>query len=392
MRLAVLSHKPCWRSPASPSGYATDGGFPMQMRAISELFDETRLLVPVGNCEISDGERPLAGRHLSVVELSPPSGQGLVRRVGLIPWLTRNGAAVFREFSRADAIHIPVPGDIGSLGILLAHAMKKRLFVRHCGNWLAPRTRADRWLKSFMTKHAGGLNVMLATGGGNEPPCANPHVHWIFSTTLTRAEVASLGRPRSLCEPRRLRMIIAGRQEQPKGTGRIIQALPAIRRVLPEATLTVAGDGNDLPLFRRMACELRLEGAVRFLGRLNHSQVLEAMQDADLFVFPTSASEGFPKVIHEALACGLPVVAAPVSVLPHVLEGGCGVLLKDHGTDEIVRGVLACAAAESYLRMSSRALETASRFSLETWQQAISESLSTAWGPLRHSVTELTAC
>jgi hypothetical protein len=45
MKLAVFSHKGCWPCAASPTGYATDGGFPFQMAAIAELFDETVLPV-----------------------------------------------------------------------------------------------------------------------------------------------------------------------------------------------------------------------------------------------------------------------------------------------------------------------------------------------------------
>ncbi len=79
MHLAVFAHKLCWRSEASRSGYATDGGFPAQMRALSELFDSTTLVVP---CAVSGGragESPIVGSSLSVAPLSAPSGSGILR-------------------------------------------------------------------------------------------------------------------------------------------------------------------------------------------------------------------------------------------------------------------------------------------------------------------------
>jgi len=48
MRLAVCSHKPCWPSSASPSGYATDGGFAFQMDALSQLSGGPGALAVVG--------------------------------------------------------------------------------------------------------------------------------------------------------------------------------------------------------------------------------------------------------------------------------------------------------------------------------------------------------
>ena len=62
MKLAVFSHKLCWPSAASPSGYATDGGFPLQMQTLSELFDATTLVVPVADHAAVVGEMPLTGR------------------------------------------------------------------------------------------------------------------------------------------------------------------------------------------------------------------------------------------------------------------------------------------------------------------------------------------
>ena len=57
------------------------------------------------------------------------------------------------------------------------------------------------------------------------------------------------------------------------------------------------------------------------LGRLSRPQVVAAMQDLDAFLFP-SRSEGLPLVAAEAMACGLPVIAAQVSSLPEVVSDG----------------------------------------------------------------------
>src|SRR5205823_17011 len=55
-RLVVISHKECWPSSQSPTGYATDGGFPFQMQALSELFASTTLLIPSGDVRDQVGE------------------------------------------------------------------------------------------------------------------------------------------------------------------------------------------------------------------------------------------------------------------------------------------------------------------------------------------------
>src|SRR6478752_10431043 len=135
MRLAVLSHKVCWQSENSPSGHATDGGFPLQMQAMSELFDETRLPVPVKKRKYASGELAISGRSLSVVPLAVPTGRDLGRKLLLPIWLVKSLPTIVREIRRADAVHTPIPGDIGTIGFLIALILRKPLLIRHCGNW-----------------------------------------------------------------------------------------------------------------------------------------------------------------------------------------------------------------------------------------------------------------
>jgi Glycosyl transferases group 1 len=387
MKLAVFSHKPCWHATDSPTGVATDGGFPFQMRALSELFDETRLLVPVRGQAATKGQIPLAGHNLTVVPLTRRSGTGLMSKLSFAPWLVRNSLTMLRELRAADAIHTPIPGDVGTTGMLLAWASGKPLFVRHCGNWLRPVTLAERFWRWFMEKTAGGRNVMLATGGTLEPPSrANPHVKWIFSSSLTENELKAHASPHSYPSKGEVRLIIAARQEKAKGAGRVIQALPILARDFPQVSFDVLGHGSAIPEFKRLAAELNVQERVTFTGLLDHNQVLARLQAATIFVFPTTSSDGFPKAVLEGLATGLPVIATCVSVLPQLLGNGCGVLIAEATPEAVAQGVKqVLASAAAYEAMSRKAIATAHQYSLEAWRDTIGQYLSAAWGPLREA-------
>jgi glycosyltransferase involved in cell wall biosynthesis len=110
-----------------------------------------------------------------------------------------------------------------------------------------------------------------------------------------------------------------------------------------------------------------------------------------VFCFPTASSEGFPKVVLEALACGLPVVTTRVSALPELIGTGCGVLLDEVTPAAVAEGVRLCLSdGERYRAMSGAAVRTAREYSLERWRDSIGELLRAAWGPLRCSAEELT--
>lgn len=89
------------------------------------------------------------------------------------------------------------------------------------------------------------------------------------------------------------------------------------------------GDGFELHYTGGSAAEKDKAGMphnMHDIGRLSLPQVVEAMQNADAFLFP-SRSEGFGLVAAEAMACGLPVFATRSASLIEVLaEGRAGIL------------------------------------------------------------------
>ncbi len=353
----------------------------MQIRAISELFDETRVVVP---CEILDrqnkGISPLGGRNLQVSPLSVPKGKDWRRKLDMPFWLLKNSLKIWREVRCADAVHAPVPGDVGTIGMLFALAQRKPLFVRHCGNWFVQKTAAETFWRWAMERYAGGRNVMLATGGDDAAPSSkNGQIKWIFSTSLTRREIAEAA-PRPFPADGKIKLIVACRLEKNKGAETVIESLPRILEKFPGATLDVVGDGSLLAQLKNQAKQSKLENKIVFYGKVEHSRVIELMKQAHVFCFPTSASEGFPKVALEALACGLPVVTTRVSVLPRLIGETRGVLIDKANAEQVAAAVeLICSNSEIYESMSANAVAAARQYTLENWRDTIGETLRQSW-------------
>lgn len=349
------------------------------MEALSELFDETRIVVPCDETSLAGGLTPIKGNTIKVVALSAPKGSGLRRKLNIPMWLLRNGPTIWREVRGADAVHTPIPGDAGTIGMLLALLMRKPLLVRHCGNWFMQRTLAERFWKWSMEYFAGGRNVMLATGGSSEAPSRrNPNLKWIFSTSL-RHEQMKRAEPRELPSDGRIRLVITCRQEIGKGTDVVIESLPTVLKELPNVSLDVVGDGSYIPWLKKRTDQLGLKDKVHFHGRLAHSGVIDVFRKGHLFCYPTS-SEGFPKVVLEALASGMPVITTRVSVLPKLIGSDCGVLLDSAKPEELASKILdICSNPDEYRAMSLNAIGTARQYCLENWRDFIGETLRTAW-------------
>jgi glycosyltransferase involved in cell wall biosynthesis len=78
--------------------------------------------------------------------------------------------------------------------------------------------------------------------------------------------------------------------------------------------------------------------AVKFLGELPHSEVLQVMALGDVFVLP-SHTEGFPNAVLEAMALRKAVVATDVGAVGEMLSGGCGLVVTAAKPAELAAGL-----------------------------------------------------
>jgi glycosyltransferase involved in cell wall biosynthesis len=86
---------------------------------------------------------------------------------------------------------------------------------------------------------------------------------------------------------------------------------------------------------------------IEWLGWQSHEQVLAAMKDATFLVFPTRCYEGFPMVLLEAMATGLPVIATALGSVPELIHQRENGLLVPAGRDEHWREAVRWALSHS---------------------------------------------
>jgi glycosyltransferase involved in cell wall biosynthesis len=88
----------------------------------------------------------------------------------------------------------------------------------------------------------------------------------------------------------------------------LLRAMAEVVAARPDATLLIAGTGEEEAALKDRAARLGLADAVRFHGLVPNDEVAVLQGGADLFVL-SSVLEATPTVALEALACGTPVVS-----------------------------------------------------------------------------------
>lgn len=140
-----------------------------------------------------------------------------------------------------------------------------------------------------------------------------------------------------------------------KGHAYLIKALSAVSRLVPRLKVMIVGEPS--PGKEEYADELRL--LVKRLGLTEiveftgwRENVPEVLSKLDLLVLPTVTQEAFGRVIVEAQACGVPVIATRVGGVVDLIEDGVnGVLVRPEDTDALKTAILRLAKDHALTRM-----------------------------------------
>jgi len=173
----------------------------------------------------------------------------------------------------------------------LLRALRRLLYARAAGVVLQTKPAAD-WARRFL------------------PP---DRVFAIPNPVLPAAGPPSQRLPR---------IVAIGRMDQDKGFDLLLEAFARVANH-SEWRLVIAGTGPDRDALEVQARALDIRDRVEFPGLVADTQTL--LSQSSIFVLP-SRTEGFPNVLLEAMAAGLPVVAAdcrhgPREVIRHAEDG-----------------------------------------------------------------------
>ena len=134
---------------------------------------------------------------------------------------------------------------------------------------------------------------------------------------------------------RRLGLLYVGRLSRQKGADVLVEAFAHVLTRVPDATLTLVGDGPERPRLLALVRTLGLEPRITFLGALAQEHLPRLYRESACTVVPSradaSGEEGQGLAAIEAMACGCPVVASRSGGLTSLLDDDARGLLVPPG-------------------------------------------------------------
>lgn len=114
-----------------------------------------------------------------------------------------------------------------------------------------------------------------------------------------------------------------------KGPFVILEAAPVILNKFPKTEFIFIGKGKDLEKLMDKSKKMGIKENVDIKGYISIEEKIRTFKESHVFLFPSYHGEGFPTVILEAMAAGLPVVTTPNAGLADaIMEGKEGFILK----------------------------------------------------------------
>lgn len=140
--------------------------------------------------------------------------------------------------------------------------------------------------------------------------------------------------------PKKSKIILfVGRLHPIKNVDLLVKAFKSIGGMKSHSVyLVLVGDGPQKNQIESLMEELDLRRKVRLLGYLPHHNVLELMVGSDMLVLPSSI-EGNSRVIIEAAACKLPIVATDVPGINDIVKNGMSAILVKPEVSELEEAI-----------------------------------------------------
>ncbi len=136
-------------------------------------------------------------------------------------------------------------------------------------------------------------------------------------------------------------ILFAHRLSERKGADKIVDMASLLSE--ESAVFVIAGDGPLFEDIKKSVERRNLEKQILLLGKIPHKDIAPYFFAADVFIMP-SREEGFPHVLLEAMAAGVPFVASTVGgvrdIVPVVLQKYCVKDVDEESFSERVRELL----------------------------------------------------
>jgi glycosyltransferase involved in cell wall biosynthesis len=311
--------------------------------ALAVYWKRVILSTPVISVSTSEAEK-LQGLEVTapkVIYHERPGYRSKAEFLKRLPMLlTPTLAHISTVIRAADVVLIRLPSPLGIFAYLLSKLYGRQVFLYIAGDLLERNTgkrgaQSPAYYGRALLAHAyDGLDKWLVKRAPSLITGAELFERYgqLGKSTMFHVSLMSekqIWLRQDTCTGDQIRLFFVGRLQPVKGITFLLEAVKLLSD--PRVILDIAGDGELKDMLEAEVKESGMKGKIALLGAVRYGEELfDLYRQADIFVFP-SLSEGVPKVLMEAMAFGVPIVASKVGGIPSIIKHRENGLLVEPG-------------------------------------------------------------
>lgn len=349
------------------------GPYVQEMNLWFSLVEEVYVIAPKTQKSITAIDLPYEHPKLKIIEVPSLHLKNWKHFVKNVLNVLKIISILFQQFKKADHIHLRCPGNMGFLGALVQVVFPKiPKTVKYAGNW-DPNSKQPlsyQWQKNILKNTFLSKNTKILIYGSWKDFTAN--CISFFTASYFEAEKQPI---QTRNWDGGIEILFVGNLSVGKNPMYVIKLVEQLKKRGIPIILKIFGNGKELPVIEKYILEHLLLETVFLMGNQSKAIVKEALQNAHFLVLP-SKSEGWPKVVAEAMFWGCIPLATPVSCVPQMMEDERGILLQ-MDLEKDIPNILQVLADEKKLKqMQHNGVQWSREFTFEKFTSEIQKFLS----------------
>lgn len=280
---------------------------------------------------------------------------------------------VFWGMKKADHIHLRCPGNMGLVGSLVQIAFpNKRKTAKYAGNWDPESTQPAtyKWQKKILSNTYVTRNMQVLVYGNW--PGITKNIKPFFTATYQESDKKPVLKR---TYTGKIKFLFVGSLVVGKQPFYAINVVEDIHRLGYHAELEIYGQGNMQEEIKTYIEDKGISGFIKLMGAKPKQEVEDAYTQAHFMILP-SKSEGWPKVVAEAMFWGCIPLVTPVSCVPYMLDNqNRGLLLTLNRENDVNRITGLLKDTRTAETMIKAAVAWSRNYTLDTFEAEIKKLL-----------------
>lgn len=356
--------------------YWAYGPYVREINLWLKYVDNATIVAPVDYLKRPDpidlSYRSSQSRFVAVKRFDLKSIKSSINALIVLPLII---VTLWEEMRKSDHIHLRCPGNMGLIGsIIQMFFPQKTKTAKYAANWdpesNQPFTyRLQKWILSnqLVTR-----NMKVLTYGNWD--FSNKNLFPFFTASYSKKEIEFI-EPRPINPTSKIKLLFVGGLQKEKNPMLSLKVCNSLLDQGLNVQLDIYGQGPEMENLISYCQIHNLKKTIFIHGNVAGGNLKSAYQNAHFLIF-VSESEGWPKVVAEAMFWACLPVTSPVSCLPEILGNEERGDLVSDSVEEVVSKILTyLSQPELYHQKANLAKKWSQEYTLEKFETEIQKLL-----------------